>query len=86
MTSSFLKRLRYLSWHRGTKENDILLGLFSDAYLDTFSKKELNTYQNLLEENDQDIYQWIMSDKNLDSLDSYANLILKIRQFHKKNA
>lgn len=86
MTSSLLKRLRYLSWYRGTKENDLLLGPFSDAYLDTFSEKELNTYQNLLEENDQDLYQWIMSDKNLDSLDSYTHLILKIRQFHKKNA
>ena len=31
------KRLRYHSWHRGTKELDLVLGQFGEMYLPTMS-------------------------------------------------
>lgn len=54
-----LKRLRMRSMRRGTKEMDILLMRFADAQLSHLSAADLDVYEQLLEENDQDLYQWI---------------------------
>ncbi|QFT81533.1 Antitoxin CptB [Roseovarius sp. THAF27] len=54
-----LKRLRMRSMRRGTKEMDILLMRFSEARLAALSPAELDLYETLLEENDQDLYQWV---------------------------
>ena len=54
-----LKRLRMRSWRRGTKEMDLILGPFSDSALEGLSPADLDLYEALLEENDQDLYPWI---------------------------
>lgn len=54
------KRLKYRSWHRGTKEMDLLLGPFADACLDGFAAAELAEYEVLLEQPEPDLYDWIM--------------------------
>ena len=57
------KQLRYRSWHRGTKEADLLMGGFADKYIDELSAHELELYQKLLNENDSDIMDWIFGKK-----------------------
>lgn len=54
-----LRRLHMRSMRRGTKEMDILLIRFSKARLDQMDAQSLDAYEALLEENDQDLYQWI---------------------------
>ncbi|WP_415128125.1 succinate dehydrogenase assembly factor 2 [Paracoccus sp. (in: a-proteobacteria)] len=54
-----LKRLRMRSWRRGIKEMDLILGPFSDSELTGLSEPELELYEVLLAENDQDLYPWI---------------------------
>lgn len=54
-----LKRLQMRSMRRGTKEMDILLVRYTDARLAALSPAELDAYEALLSENDQDLYQWI---------------------------
>ncbi len=54
------KQLTFRSWHRGTKEMDLLMGTFADTYLPTFTAAELNEYENVLKENDPNLYSWIM--------------------------
>ncbi len=54
------ERLRYRSHHRGTKEMDVLLGRFAERYLDGFGVVELAEYEALLEEQDQDLYDWAL--------------------------
>lgn len=54
-----LKRLRMRSWRRGTKEMDMILGPFSDHRLEALAPERLAAYEALLEENDQDLYQWM---------------------------
>ena len=54
-----LKRLRMRSWRRGTKEMDLILGPFSDSELAALSPADLDLYEALLEDNDQDLYPWI---------------------------
>lgn len=54
-----LKRLAMRSMRRGTKEMDILLSRFADARLSGLTDDDLDRYEALLDENDQDLYQWI---------------------------
>lgn len=54
-----LKRLRYQSWHRGCKETDVVLGNYCDAELAMLSDTELDLYEQLLNEDDWDIWQWV---------------------------
>ena len=53
------KRLRFRSWHRGTKETDLLLGSFADVHLAMLSPAQLDRYEALLESSDDVIFDWI---------------------------
>ena len=54
-----LKRMAMRSWRRGTKEMDLILGPYADAHLAAMAEGELDLYDALLSENDQDLYPWI---------------------------
>ncbi|NRB03637.1 MAG: succinate dehydrogenase assembly factor 2 [Rhodobacteraceae bacterium] len=54
-----LKRLHMRSIRRGIKEMDLILTKFSEMRLATLSDEELDLYEALLAENDQDLYVWV---------------------------
>jgi antitoxin CptB len=54
------QRLRFRSWHRGTREMDLLMGSFADAHIATFTPEQLDQYENLLQISDPDLYSWII--------------------------
>lgn len=54
-----LKRLQMRSWRRGTKEMDLILGQFANEHLETLSDAQLDRHEELMSENDQDLYVWI---------------------------
>jgi antitoxin CptB len=53
------KRLLFRSWHRGTRESDLILGRFADAHLAGFAEAQLDRYEALLESPDADIFDWV---------------------------
>jgi antitoxin CptB len=55
-----LKRMSMRSWRRGTKEMDLILGPFADAHLAGLGASDLLLYDQLLEENDQDLITYIL--------------------------
>lgn len=55
-----LKRLKFHCWHRGIREMDLILGNFSDRFLDELSLSELDDLTELLDQPDTDVYQWIV--------------------------
>lgn len=55
-----LKRMTMRSWRRGTKEMDLILGPFADARLACLDEGDLQLYDLLLEENDQDLAAYVM--------------------------
>jgi antitoxin CptB len=55
-----LKRMAMRSWRRGTKEMDLVLGPWADAHLAGLGAEELEVYEALLAENDQDLMAWIL--------------------------
>ncbi len=65
------KKMLFRSWHRGTREIDLLLGRFADEYISKLTDVEVLQYEELLTNNDPDIYSWISGKEappaNLDS-------------------
>ena len=53
------KKLLFQSQHCGMKENDFLLGRYAIAVMDSLSEDDLDVFEALLCENDNDIYNWI---------------------------
>ncbi|PTV96299.1 antitoxin CptB [Rhodobacter aestuarii] len=54
-----LRRMRMRSWRRGIREMDLILGPWADSELEGLNPEMLDLYDQLLEENDQDLYPWI---------------------------
>lgn len=59
------KRLIFRSWHRGTREMDIIMGRFADAYISKFSDSQLNQYDTILSLSDPDLYNWYTQKEEL---------------------
>ena len=53
-----IKRLKLRSMRRGSKEMDLILGGFAAAGLDQLSDADLALYDEMLSENDHDMYAW----------------------------
>ena len=53
------KRLGFRSWHRGTREMDLLLGRFADEKLPEMDEAMLDAYDLFLTNSDPDIYNWL---------------------------
>jgi len=77
-----LKRLQMRSMRRGIKEMDIILSAFAEANLAEMDEEQLNQYDMLLEENDQDLYQWVTG--QVPPPDSYKILISDVSQTFQK--
>ena len=53
------KRAYFLSWHRGTREMDLLIGRFADHHLASLTPEQLERYEALLQVPDAALYAWI---------------------------
>ncbi|MBF9026263.1 succinate dehydrogenase assembly factor 2 [Rhodobacterales bacterium HKCCD6035] len=83
-----LKRLRMRAWHRGIKEMDLILGGWADAHLASADDATLDQFEAVLEEADQDLYQWISGQKSApDEIAGFLQIIGKKfgQKFHNDN-
>ena len=71
-----LKRLQMRSMRRGIKEMDIILSRYAEAHLATMDVPALDLYESLLNENDQDLYQWVSGQAQ--APEALSDLISKI--------
>ena len=55
-----LKRLKFRSWHRGTREADMMIGGFFDTYAERWNDAEIDWFEVFLEEQDVDIMAWAL--------------------------
>ena len=53
------KRLAYRSLYRGVRESDIIFRRFRELHLDDLDAADLDRYEALLDEHDQDILSWV---------------------------
>lgn len=57
------RQLRFRAWHRGTREADLLLGPFADAYLPACPPEGVEAFEALLDEEDPDLWDWVTGQK-----------------------
>jgi antitoxin CptB len=54
------RRLLYRSWHRGTREMDLIMGRFADTAIADLSAAELDEFERLSGVPDDELYSWII--------------------------
>lgn len=69
------KRLIFRSWHRGTREMDLIMGSFADNYVKNFSVAELDLYEDILSYSDPDLYNWISGREDVPA--NYVNPVME---------
>ena len=74
-----IKRMTMRSWRRGTKEMDLILGPYADAYIAKMDEVALTLYDALLEENDQDLLAMILGQQEM--MPQFAKLLAEIEEF-----
>jgi antitoxin CptB len=81
------KRMLFRSWHRGTREMDMLLGKFAEQHIGTFTDQQLDRFDGILAENDLDIYNWLSGrapvpeDLRHDVMGLLRNFTLSVRHY-----
>jgi antitoxin CptB len=71
-----IKRLAMRSMRRGIKEMDIILSAYATQNLDTMDEATIQLYDILLDENDQDLYQWVTG--QVPAPEKFKQMIAKI--------
>ncbi len=77
-----IKRMKMRSMRRGIKEMDLILTAYADRNLDGMDADGLDTYDAMLSENDQDLYQWVTG--QVQPPEALADLIADIAQTFQK--
>ena len=54
-----IRRMKMRAMRRGIREMDLMLSAYADARLEHMTEGELNLFDQLLGENDQDLYAWV---------------------------
>ncbi|WP_254430889.1 succinate dehydrogenase assembly factor 2 [Magnetospirillum sp. LM-5] len=54
-----MKRLAFRAHHMGSNENDILFGGFAERYLAGLSPEQVDRFEALLAETDNDLFNWV---------------------------
>ena len=70
------KRLKFRSWHRGTKEMDLLVGSFADRHLASMTAAELDLFEPLLDLPEPVLYAWVIGRAAPDS--DYDHHVMKL--------
>ncbi|MEO0402025.1 MAG: succinate dehydrogenase assembly factor 2 [Pseudomonadota bacterium] len=71
-----LKRLHMRSMRRGIKEMDLILSAYAVRHLAQMDVGALDTYDAMLNENDQDLYRWVTGQEA--APDQFSDLISDI--------
>jgi len=77
------RKLLYRSWHRGTREMDLIMGRFADACLADFTVAELDEYERLIDVPDPDLYAWVSGEKAAPANYDTA-LLRRLRDFNQR--
>jgi antitoxin CptB len=78
---SLRKKLIFRAWHRGTREMDIVMGRFADAHVNTMEMDELLQFEELMLENDPDLYNWLTGAEEIPAR-CHTDVMKKLRGFY----
>jgi antitoxin CptB len=76
------KRLLFQSWHRGTREMDLLLGRFADATIQDWTEDETAEMEQILRVPDTELYRWITGQDTVPD-NHRSEMLTRVIEFHK---
>ena len=59
------RRNLFRAWHRGIREMDLIFGQFADTELAAISPVDLDEFEAILAEDDNDLFKWISGEQPL---------------------
>jgi antitoxin CptB len=75
------RRLLFRSWHRGTREADLIMGRFADVHIEGFSDAELDQYEHLLDALETELLSWVTGIEAVPAEHDTA-MFRRVRDFH----
>jgi antitoxin CptB len=75
------RRLLFRSWHRGTREADLILGRFADTHIGTLTDAELDEYEYLLDALETELLAWVTGVSAVPARHDTA-MFRRVRDFH----
>lgn len=75
------RRVLFRSWHRGTKEMDLVMGRFADAEIRSMSDADLTDFERLIEVPDRDLFAWV-TDKAETPANYDTAVFRRLKTFH----
>lgn len=75
------RKLLYRSWHRGTREADLIMGRFADTHIASLSEAELDQYEHLLEALESDLLAWLTGASPAPAAHD-TPMLRRVRDFH----
>jgi antitoxin CptB len=77
------RKLLFRSWHRGTREADLIMGRFADAHIAALSDAELDQYEHLLDALETELLAWLTG-VNAIPAEHDTPMLRRVRDFHFK--
>jgi antitoxin CptB len=78
------KRALWRAWRRGTREMDIMFGLFANAEIEAMDEATLSEFESLLALQDTDLQKWFLG--QTPPLPQYDTMLFgRIRAFRAEN-
>jgi antitoxin CptB len=75
------RRLLFRSWHRGTREADLIMGRFADVHIGSFTDAELDQYEHLLDALETDLLAWVTGMTDVPP-EHDTPMFRRVRDFH----
>ncbi len=79
------RRLLFRSWHRGTREADLIMGRFADSNIERLTDAELDQYEHLLDAIESDLLAWVTGVLDVPAEHDTA-IFRRVRDFHLRAA
>ena len=78
------RKLLFRSWHRGTREADLIMGRFADVHISALGAAELDEYEQLLDALETDLLAWFTGMSAVPAEYDTA-MFRRVREFHLKD-
>jgi antitoxin CptB len=77
------RKLLFRSWHRGTREADLIMGRFADAHIAALSDADLDAYEHLLDALEAELLAWLTGASAVPA-EHDTPMFHRVREFHFK--
>ncbi len=75
------RKLLFLSWRRGIREMDLIMGCFANEEIETLAGQELDDFERLTEVPDHDLLAWVTGERQTPA--EYDTVVFRrMRDFH----